>query len=52
MVENPKFVPGFDAKLDKNMKIFDFIDRWSLCLNLATEFVYLRVVTSRKVAIR
>ena len=36
---NPKLVPGFDAKLDENMKILDFFDRWSLYLKLATEFV-------------
>ena len=51
MVENPKFVAGFDAKLDENMIILDFINRWSLYFILATEFVYLRVETSRKIVI-
>ena len=27
---NPKLVPGFDTKLDENIKILDFFDRWSV----------------------
>ena len=50
LVENPKFVLGFDTKLDENMKILDFFDKCSLYLKITTGIDYLRVETSRKVA--